>query len=207
MIKAIFKKYQSLGSEDNFHGVKCTACSGIVIVTTRQTRSADEGMTVFYICTKCNLTRKNHMAYASTKMSTNDAIEKFNNVSFVLDIQTTKPLISHAGMKRHERQDPDANIISITYHNLSKEDRNSLKSFEWPETSIKLYSEFLCKTYELKRNEPMEIIDFICDFEKESRQNSKSWHGGVDTRHIIFSGLSKIKLDDDDIAYAIMWDS
>lgn len=206
MIKAIFKKYQKLELEDTFQGVRCKVCNGIVIVTTRQTRSADEGMTVFYICTKCNVTKKNRMACASTKISMRDAIDNFNDIEFTLDIQTTKPSLS-IGMLCNQRQDPDANIISVEYWNLDKRHMRNLETFEWPDTSITLHSEYTSKTYELKRQSPLEILDFICDFEKESRQKSKGWYGGIDTHHIYFSGLTQVTLKDGAIGYSIDWNS
>ena len=50
----------SYGSWDknNYTGRKCKKCDGDIVVLGKQTRSADEGMTMFYVCSNCNDTKK-----------------------------------------------------------------------------------------------------------------------------------------------------
>lgn len=62
MRKTIAKSILLLGNSTdqiiNDEYKKCSKCNSELVIITAQTRSADEGMTVFYNCKKCKKTVK-----------------------------------------------------------------------------------------------------------------------------------------------------
>ena len=44
--------------DDDLNELKCKKCGSSLIIQPRQTRCADEGMTVYYLCRKCPRTIK-----------------------------------------------------------------------------------------------------------------------------------------------------
>jgi DNA-directed RNA polymerase subunit M/transcription elongation factor TFIIS len=58
MLKVNYRKYQNLQKRKENNPKKCNICHGEIIIITKQTKSADEGMTNYYHCLGCNTTKK-----------------------------------------------------------------------------------------------------------------------------------------------------
>jgi DNA-directed RNA polymerase subunit M/transcription elongation factor TFIIS len=56
--KTILQNIKKLNQEEQIAGLKCSKCQNIIEVIVRQTRSADEGMTAFFHCPVCKVTKK-----------------------------------------------------------------------------------------------------------------------------------------------------
>uniref|UniRef100_A0A6C0JR92 TFIIS-type domain-containing protein n=1 Tax=viral metagenome TaxID=1070528 RepID=A0A6C0JR92_9ZZZZ len=58
LINKLKKLKDTIRIDENVDVPKCRDCGGTLIIQPRQTRCADEGMTVFYLCKKCPKTFK-----------------------------------------------------------------------------------------------------------------------------------------------------
>lgn len=57
-VTSLKDKILNITPDQVVQGKRCNKCNNVLTIFTRQTRSADEGMTNFFVCKKCKIVKK-----------------------------------------------------------------------------------------------------------------------------------------------------